>query len=409
MRIRLSKLAVLVSGLALLGLLLSCAPQATPVPAPATATPAPAATPRVAPATPTPGATPAPTPGAAPARPAWQAEWEKTVAEAVREGKVVIYGPPGPNVRLALTEGFEKAYPGISVDYTSSTGSAVAPRLTTERNAGIFTVDLHIGGTTTILTSLKPFAVPIEQFLILPEVKDPKNWWGGKLDFADEEGKYNLCFTTYAKSAAAYNTALLEPSKAEKLSYWDLTKPEWKGKVLWSDPRVAGPGLATGTFFVMHPQLGPDFVKALAQNDLLLSRSQRQMAEWVARGKYVIQLAPDDQEVIAFIEAGAPIKFLFALKEGTYATAAYGSVIVIDKAPHPNATKVYLNWLLTKEGQIAWSKGSGYPSRRLDVPTAHLDAGTLLKPGVSYQFAYKEDIVKKKDEVRQVLQTVFGK
>jgi ABC-type Fe3+ transport system substrate-binding protein len=48
---------------------------------------------------------------------------------------------------------------------------------------------------------------------------------------------------------------------------------------------------------------------------------------------------------------------------------ANGEVGLINRAPHPNAARVYLNWLLSKEGQTSWARGTGYVSSRLDVPT----------------------------------------
>lgn len=378
-----SAFAILVSAFVLLGLLLSCAPQATPAPAP--------------------------TPEAAPAKPAWQVEWEKTLAAAQKEGKVVIYGPPGADQRRVLTEGFEKAYPGIRVDYTPGTGSATAPKVESERRAGLYLVDMHIGGTTTIINSLKPFGVPIEPLLILPDVKDGKKWLGGKLDFADKEEKFNLVFTTAIKVAISYNSQMLEPKKAAELAYWDLTKPEWKGKLVMTDCRMAGPGLSIANFFLLNPQLGEKFARALAKNEVLLSRDERLLTEWVARGKYPVHIGPGSFQVAEFQLAGLPIKLQGELKEGGYTTAAYGSLMVLDRAPHPNATKVYINWLLTRDAQLAWSEVSAYSSRRLDVPTGHLDPETVPKPGRDYIAEYKEEFAGQKDVVAKLMKDIFSK
>ena len=57
-------------------------------------------------------------------KPSSQEQWEKTLAEARKEGKVVVYGPPGATVREALTQGFEKAFPGVSVGLPCALRSA---------------------------------------------------------------------------------------------------------------------------------------------------------------------------------------------------------------------------------------------------------------------------------------------
>lgn len=339
---------------------------------------------------------------------AWQVEWDKTLSLANKEGRVVVYGPPGADTRIAMIEGFKKTYPGITLEWISATGAEVAPKILGERRGGVFLVDIHMGGTTTILSSLKSIAVPIEPLIIHPEARDPSAWMGGKFDFSDREGKLNLVFTNSLKVPLSYNPQLVDGNKLKGASYWEFTKPEWKGKVLLTDPRVAGPGLATAIFYYTTPGLGVDFMRALANNGVILGRDQRLMAEWVGRGKNPIQLSPSELEARALQREGLPLDFVVELKEGTYVTSAFGSVISVDKAPHPNAGKIFLNWLLGREGQNIWSKVSGYPSRRIDIPTDHLDALTVPKSGGQYNYNYKEDQVDLRSQVSSLIRDIFG-
>jgi hypothetical protein len=53
----------------------------------------------------------------------WKARWDRAVNEAKKEGSVVVWGPPGDLIRQALTEGFQKAFPGINVEFTGSRGT----------------------------------------------------------------------------------------------------------------------------------------------------------------------------------------------------------------------------------------------------------------------------------------------
>lgn len=333
--------------------------------------------------------------------------WQETLEIGRKEGKVVIFGPPGADVRTAATQEFKKAYPGIDVEYEGAPGATLIPKVTAERRAGIYSVDIFWAGTSTLTPDLLPEASPIRDFLILTEVSDSNNWTGGNLDFADKAGKYNIVFSTFAKVAMVYNPKFLDPAKTKGLSYWEFTKPEWKDKIIMRDPRTVGPGNASATFFYDHPQLGPDFLRALAKN-LVLTRDDRVLLEGVSRGKYVAGFAHSDLLLSELKRQGIPdINTLPSLKEGTYATAGFGSLIVMGKLPHPKATSVYLNWLLSKEGQTIWSKATGTPSRRTDVPTGHIDPETLLQPGITYQLNYKEEAIMLKDKVMPFLREIF--
>ncbi len=337
----------------------------------------------------------------------WEAQWAKILKEARKEGMVSFYGPPIAETRIAFIEGFQRAYPGITLDYTGRRGSETAAKIQAEHRAGLYIGDLYGGGTTTGLTSVKPFAVPIKPFLILPEVKDPKYWLEGHLDFADDANEINLVFTIDVSPRLAYNSNLVDPKKMDGVSYWEFTKPEWKGKMIFTDPRTAGNGLALATFWYVHPDLGIKYIEALAANGVLLGRDMRLMGESVGRGKYSILIANDVPFVKELQDAGMPIRWA-EMKEGTFSTAAFGSLMFLDKAPHPNAATVFLNWLLGKEGQTIWTKTSGYASRRLDAPTEHLAPEVIPRVGVSYQPNDKEKYVMMKDEIGQLLNKIFA-
>ncbi len=352
-------------------------------------------------------------PTAAPSGPAvvktgWEAEWDKILKGANKEGKIVLYGPPIAETRVQFIESFQKAYPGIALDYVAMTGSQVGPKIAAERRAGIYQVDLHVGGTTTILSTLRQFAEPIQPHLILPDVKDPKQWFEGRLDFADDTNEINLVFTINTSARVVFNSSLVDPKKMDGISYWEFTKPEWKGKMIYWDPRIAGSGLAQATFWYSHPDLGLEYIKAIAANGVVLSRDQRVMAEQVGRGKYNIVFSPDVALIIDLQKAGLPLAWANNMKEGSYASASFGSVIYMDKAPHPNAATVFLNWLLSKEAQAIWTTSSGYASRRLDAPVDHLLPEMRPKEGVFYQLNYKEKYVNMRDEIGEQLNKIFA-
>src|SRR5687768_12365059 len=87
-----------------------------------------------APAAPSAGAPPstggaASAPAASDPGAAARAEWDRVVAAARQEGKLVVVGPIGAEARDGLTLGFQRKYPEIALEYVSSTGPQAAPRV----------------------------------------------------------------------------------------------------------------------------------------------------------------------------------------------------------------------------------------------------------------------------------------
>jgi iron(III) transport system substrate-binding protein len=348
-----------------------------------------------------------PTAGSASSSADAAAAWERVVAAAKAEGEIVLVGPPGTAIRDVLAGEFQQRYPEIRVDYSSMSGSQVPAKLLPERQAGMFRTDLVFGGTSTHIADLMPAGAldPIRPFLVGPEVQDESKWLGGRFDFSDDAAEYNLVYVSGVKVPIAYHPQMIAPSEIK--SYRSLLDPKWRAKVATLDPRGAGAGLATATFFYSTPSLGPTFLRQLLGSGIVLSKDDRQILNWVTRGQYPIVLAPSEAGGTELKSKGLPLEFLDAdaLEESSYLTSGFGSTSVLNRAPHPNAVKVYLNWLLSREGQALWTVAHGYPSRRLDAPTDHLRPGVVPKPGVQYQENYKEPYVHMKDEVAQLLRT----
>lgn len=341
----------------------------------------------------------------------WEVEWQKALTEAKKEGKVVVYGPPGADTRQALTEQFHKTYPSIQVEYVGATGAAQVAKVKAEHRAGLYIVDLIVSGTTTITAGLLDVSLPVGPILLSPEVKDGKYWMDSQLHYADKAGKYNLVFSTRILQALVYNTNAIDAKRIQELSYWDLTKPEFKGKIITRDPWTSGPGQSAAMFYYVNPLLGPDFIKALGKNDVLVTRDDRQVIEWVSTGRAAVGLAPSTPAITEFIiKGGFPnVKSRAYLKDGAMSTAGFGSLALPQNYPHPNATKVYVNWLLSKEGQLAWAQATGTPSRRVDVPTDFLDQDVLMKPGITYINTYSEEFQDNREKMMPLIFEVFGR
>jgi len=341
----------------------------------------------------------------------WQKKWDQTVVQAKKEGKVVVLGPPGDQIREALTQGFAKAFPDITIEFSGARGGELATRVKAERDAGIYSVDVLINGTSTANAYFKPMKAldPIEPALILPEVIDPKNWRDNRLEFSDRSTKFDLVFTTQNNVPLIYNLTQVKTDEIDELT--DLLDPKWKGKIAVQDPIPSGTG--NGVFrwvwHVMGPEKTKDFYRKIRAQAAAVDRDQRRQIEWIAQGKYPLHLGPGT--IMQQLEKrGLKFGVVPYFKDyGAYLTPGFGSAMFVNRAPHPNAGKVFLNWLLTKEGQTAFSKGMGYVSRRLDVPTDHVPSYWVPKEGVKYWAGYYEEDATMSPEQIKFLKSIFGR
>ncbi|MDZ4247574.1 MAG: extracellular solute-binding protein, partial [Dehalococcoidia bacterium] len=156
-------------------------------------------------------------------------------------------------------------------------------------------------------------------------------------------------------------------------SFLDLLKPEWKGKIVFSDPSISGtsPNLLTAFYEHFGEAKAMEIFQQLKAQEPVITRDQRQLLEWVAKDKYPIGLGQSMSLFSEFKRAQAPVRTL-NFSEPRFISGGPGNLVIFDKAPHPNAAKLYANWLLSKEGMTLWSTITGWPPTRKDVPTGHL-------------------------------------
>ena len=117
---------------------------------------------------------------------------------------------------------------------------------------------------------------------------------------------------------------------------------------------------------------GQGILQKLTEQDLFISRDGKQLADALGKGTHAIALGLSQRFVDPYINAGIPIKPLMPIKEGLSGSNGFGTVAVMKNAPHPNASKVYINWLLGKEGQDLYGKALTQGTRRFDVDTKWL-------------------------------------
>lgn len=333
----------------------------------------------------------------------WEIEWDRIVKEGKKEGWVVIYSTLGSDTRDFLTRAFKDKY-GVSLEFISGRGAEVAQKIFTERKAGIYNADIWLGGVGSAITLLKPQQVfdRLEPALILPEVADPKMWVGGELEFVDKD-RTMMAHLSYVVPPLAINTNLVKPDDIK--SHRDLLQPRWKGKMVMQDPTSAGTGISW--FSVVSAQLGYDFMRELAKQEPVIIGDRRLQLEWVAQGKYPVAVAPQSDTVGMFKREGAPVSHLILI-DGTYVAAGSGFIVLVNKAAHPNAAKLFVNWFLGREAQTLYSKSNLLPSSRLDVPTDHSDPINIRQPGMKYFNRNSEDFISGDLERQKIAREIFG-
>ncbi|MGB7946932.1 MAG: extracellular solute-binding protein [Candidatus Binatia bacterium] len=295
-------------------------------------------------------------------------EWEKIVEAAKKEGKVVASIPPSAELRRLMELSFPRRY-GIGVEFVPARGSTIIRRMVDEYKAGVQYFDIHIGGTESVITGLLPENVldPVEPYFVLAEVKDPKQWWGGHI-WADNAQKYLYAFVAYQTVSLWSNSKEYEPS--EFRGFDDLLDPKLRGKIGISDPRTPGSGSSMWSY--MNYIKGEEYLKRLVAQKLFVTRDLRLLADNLAKGKIAVTSGIAYSEYLPFIKAGLPVTPLPVPKEGLYVSGGYGHLTILKNPPHPNATKVFVNWLLGRDGQEIFSKAMGVGTRRLDVDTKWL-------------------------------------
>lgn len=339
---------------------------------------------------------------------AWELEWDKTLAEAKREKRLILYTTTQAGVRQALSEGFKKRTE-LDLDIVTGRGGEIAAKLLSERRAGLYLADFYLGGTTTLFTQLKPSGVlrPIMPELFLPEVLDTKLWYKGVLPFMDKE---KLIMQTRLMPGGSQMDTAFDPSlvnKEEIISWYDLLKPKFKGKMNLQDPTSAGKGGNLLSNALAFYGLNWDYMRALAKQEPVITRDQRLMIEWVARGKHVIAINPDHDTFYEFKQAGANLGSVIFKETIDLLGGGSSGVGLIANSSRPNAAKLFLNWFLSKEGQTIFSRSYQSQSAREDTPVDHLADFQIRKPNMEYAIE-TEEFVLNAEKLRPMALEIFG-
>ena len=369
----------------------------TPTLAEPTSTPAPAAAPTLA----APAATPTPAP------PTFEQEWEALKAAAREEGKMVLVtGSSASRGLVPVVRGVFGEQFGIEVIINGGSGSQHLARITAERAGGRYEVDVVIHGRTTMGERLGPAGVflPVKEQLFHPDAIDPSNWWMNRFFYREPDGvepKYSVAVAVRALKNPidpGYNTEIVTAALIEEInSVWDFLDDRWKGQIISLSPLETGVGASLQLIY-SHPGMGPDWIARFYSRELDVTfvGDNRQIVDSIAFGGHAFSIFDQGagNAYVVLKDQGAPVDVWSKnLKEGgvVSTTGSWSWIGMMDRAPNPNAAKLFLNWWLTKEGQTAYntlSAGGGQPpSLREDVPGGVTLPQERRDPGAVYGMA----------------------
>jgi len=275
----------------------------------------------------------------------------KLLEEAKKQREVVMYTSLNLKDSVPITEAFEKKT-GLKVQLWRASSEKVLQRAVTEARAGRFSCDiLETNGPEMEAMYreqlLEEFFSP--HFTDLPAAAFPKH----RHYVAD---RFNF-FTI------GYNTNLVKPEEVPN-RYEDLVHPRWAGRVGIEGSDVDWFGAVVKS---MGEQKGLAFFRKLADSPPQIRTGHTLMAELVASGEIPLAATLYNHNVERLIVKGAPVKWK-AIQPTFGRPNAIG---VAKQAPHPHAAMVFVDFMLSKEGQTILKERNRVPAS-LSVDT-HLN------------------------------------
>ncbi len=277
------------------------------------------------------------------------------IDKARAEGKLVFYSGVERQAAEAITTAFHKKYPFIATEVLRASSSKLATRLDAEIQAN------RVGGD-------------VFEFSLL--------YLTTALEKRNEILKYDSStYQNYSKQYVApgywaatglsnviiiYNTNVVDAANVPH-SWWDLSKPYWNGKLAIDNLEVSGTGYNWLVAVVNDQSLGWKYIEALGKNHPTLERGHAGIAQKVAAGEYgaAIEMSDFHLHNLRLASASIPVKGVWP-KEGV--PQEPWTAGILKRAPHPNAARLFLDFLLSKEGQTIYVKAMGWQSARDDAP-----------------------------------------
>src|SRR5262245_24340117 len=313
------------------------------------------------------------------------ADGQQVFEGAKREGRLVLYTGMDVEEASQYTKEFTKKYPFIKTEVFRSSGEKVQARFLIEHRANVHNADVFQTSIVQVyqLKNAGLLAKYIsEESAAYPEFKDPLGYW---------TAFYLIPYVI------GYNTKLV-PAKDAPTSYEDLLNPKWKNQI----------GLETEEYQwfyhlvqVLGREKGLDYMKRLAGQTLQMRKGHTLLAQLVAAGEMALAVVVYSNRVERMRMTGAPIDWV-RFKGPTI--TAINAISIPEKAPHPNAAKLFVDFVLSKEGQNLLRGLRRIPARRDVLP----DPPSLTK-GLNLYAARPEGMIESYNETVTRFDEIFNR
>lgn len=322
----------------------------------------------------------------------WARQKAELIAAAEKEGALVIYSQPNLAARQYVQTEWTKAYPNISISLSVLGTPAFAARIRTERQTGNYLWDIGFTGYNAgYLLYPEGIVDPLAPELLDPEVNDPSAWGGWNRAYVDNPGKYVFSMSRFIKGVY-YDALHIPPEKIARDGLKVLLDPAYKGKLIWHDPSIPGSG-DMYPFFIKR-RFGDDGLKkVIVDQNVTYVAEQQKVVEALVRGTHWLGMGPGVTGLLGpYKTAGVPVdvRAMGNTPELNDMSIGGSSLFVINKRPHPAASRLFVNWLLTKDIQYGLAKAQQQNSRRTDVPSVATPDETAL-PNAEYLENQREE------------------
>ncbi len=255
---------------------------------------------------------------------------------AKKEGQVIWYTSADLQLAQLVGQAFEKKYPGVSVRVERAGAERIYTRIGQEYASGIHAVDAVSTGDAAQFLAWKKLGflapyVPEDVAKYIPsEHREPDGFYATV--------RSSLC-------VIAYNTELVKKDDAPK-SFADLLDPKWRGKIVKAHPSYSGT-IMTSTYQMVR-ELGWSYLEKLAQQNVLQVQSATDTPKKIMLGERAVMADGNEYNVLLLKEAGKPVEVVYA-SEGSPFIVQPSAIFAA--APHPNAARLFENYLFSVEGQ----------------------------------------------------------
>lgn len=306
------------------------------------------------------------------------------VEAATKEGTATFHTSIDLPVAQKMVTDFEQLYPGIRIQLERTGAERVLQRIEQEYASNIHAADVVESSDVTMFLGWKRKGwlaqyVPAEVARVWPKEE------------RDVDGQF--ASVRAQLSVIAYNTKQVKAEDAPK-SFADLLAPKWRGRMVKAHPGYSGT-ILTSTF-ATEKAMGWPYFDALAKQRIMQVQSASDPPKKVAQGERSIMVDGNEYVVFYLKEAGNPIEIVYAT-EGSPLIA--GQVAVMKQAAHPNAARLFAEYVFSLRCQQLMADVGGsrsfHPDVRLGAGRLPLSAIKVLKSDPIELEAAGEDVKKK--------------